>query len=332
MSEQELNKHRCIQYLTRAYAEEERITFEIDLLFDEELKRTYDTYSLLWRAYPTNREIWQHAQQQAKERNKEQRVYKKQHTTRYLQVACTLVVLIGSFLTTYFLFLPDEPRVQANYQLYTNTAGVRKTITLEDGSVVVLNGQARLQFTQTDTARLAWLEGEAFFDVVKKVDQKFLVRNEDLEVEVVGTQFSVNTLGQEKCVTLLSGKVLTKLGNGEQLYLKPNEQLLWNTGLGEVKRLKVDAAQQMGWRQEQLVFDNLPLAQALVQINQFYGVSFVIHDPVLAQKRITGVFDQTTLEEFIQALAFVANCTITLTHSHYLIEPYAQDSLSKKQP
>lgn len=332
MSEQELNKHRCIQYITREYTEEERITFEIDLLFDEALKSTYDTYSLLWKAYPTNREIWQQAQQQAQKQKNKKRKNKTQSTTRYLQLACTLLVLICSFMTTYFLFMPDERSPQADYQLYTNTAGVRKTITLADGSVVKLNGQARLQFTQTDSTRLAWLEGEAYFDVVKNVHQKFLVKHEDLEVEVVGTQFSVSTLGQEKRVTLLSGKVLAKLGNGEQLYLKPNEQLLWDTTLGEVKRFKVDAAQEMGWRHEQLVFDNIPLAQALAQINQFYGVSFVIHDPVLAQKRITGVFDQTTLEEFIEALAFVANCTITLTHSHYLIEPYAQDSLSKKQP
>ncbi|WP_410877767.1 FecR family protein [Myroides sp. DW712] len=328
MSEQELNKHRCIQYIAREYTEEERITFEIDLLFDEELKSTYDAYRLLWKAYPTNREIWQ----QAQENSYKQRKNQTQYTTRYLQLACTILVLISSFMLTYVLFLPDGSTMPVEYQLYTNTAGVRKTITLADGSVVKLNGQARLQFAQTDTTRLVWLEGEAYFDVVKKVDQKFLVKHEDLEVEVVGTQFSVNTLGQEKRVTLLSGKVLAKLSTGEQLYLKPNEQLLWNTTLGEVKRFKVDAAQEMGWRQEQLIFDNIPLAQALVQINQFYGVSFVIQDPILAQKRITGVFDQTTLEEFIQALAFVANCSITFTHSHYLIEPYAQDSLSKKQP
>jgi len=332
LSEQELNKHRCIQYITREYTEEERITFEIDLLFDEELKSTYDTYSLLWKAYPTNREIWQQAQQQVQEKSRKYDKNKTRSTTRYLQLACTILVLISSFMLTYVLFLPDGVARSTDYQLYTNTAGIRKTITLADGSVVVLNGQARLQFTQTDTMRLAWLEGEAYFDVVKNVQQKFLVKHEDLEVEVVGTQFSVSTLGQEKRVTLLSGKVLTKLGNGEQLYLKPNEQLLWNTNLGEVKRFKVDAAQEMGWRQEQLVFDNMPLAQALVQINQFYGVSFVIQDPVFAQKRITGVFDQTTLEEFIQALSFIANCTITLTHTYYLIEPYAQDSLSKKQP
>ncbi|MGG5508261.1 MULTISPECIES: hypothetical protein [unclassified Myroides] len=33
MSEQELNKQRCIQYLAKEYSEEERITFEIDLLY-----------------------------------------------------------------------------------------------------------------------------------------------------------------------------------------------------------------------------------------------------------------------------------------------------------
>lgn len=315
MSEHELNKQRCIQYLAKEYSEEERITFEIDLLFDETLKRTYDTYCLLWKSYPTNREILHKAKCKGKQ--------KARDVVRYGQIACTILVLISSFITTYLLFQPVENLAHAEYRIYTNSQGIRKTVTLEDGSVVVLNGLARLQYTQNDSTRIAWLEGEAFFDVVKNVHQKFVVKHEDLEVEVVGTQFSVNTIGQEKKVSLLSGKVLAKLGNGEQLYLKPNEQLIWNTSVGEITRLKANAEQQMSWRHERLVFDNIPLAQALVQINQFYGVSFVIHDPVLAQKRITGVFHQQPLEEFIEALAFIANCSITFTNTNYLIEPYA---------
>ncbi|MDM1407010.1 FecR domain-containing protein [Myroides sp. DF42-4-2] len=324
MSEQEINKRRCIQYLAKECTEEERITFEIDLLFDEALKGEYDSYSLLWKAYPTNRELYLQAKQQTKK--------KKQGYAFFIRVACSILFMIGSFLTSYLLFEPHVPPAQEEYLIYTNVAGSRKTVTLADGSVVLLNGQARLQFTQNDSLRLAWLEGEAFFDVVKNVQKKFVVKHEDLEVEVIGTQFSVNTWGQEKQVALLSGKVLAKLGNGEQLYLKPNEQLLWNTNLGEVKRVKSDVDQQLSWRHDQLVFDNLPMVQALEQINQFYGVSFVIHDPVLAQKRITGVFDQPSVEAFIQALTFIANCTITSKNNHYLIEPYAHYSLSEKQP
>lgn len=324
MSEQELNKRRCIAYLAKECTEEERITFEIDLLFDETLKSEYEACYLLWKAYPTNSQLWYSSKQQG-----------RTFTQRYLfygRIACAILVLIGSLATSFLLFQSPEATVQTDYSIYTNAAGSRKKITLEDGSVVLLNGQARLQFTQNDSVRLAWLEGEAFFDVVKNVHKKFLVKNEDLEVEVVGTQFSVNTLGQEKQVALLSGKVLAKLGNGEQLYLKPNEQLLWNTNLGEVKRLKANVDQQLSWRKEQLVFDNIPLVQALEEINQFYGVSFVIHDPVLAQKRITGVFDQPSVEAFIQALTFIATCTITSNNNYYLIEPYAQYSLSEKQP
>jgi len=324
VSEHEINQRRCIAYLAKECTEEERITFEIDLLFDEVLKSEYETCSLLWRIYPTNKELWNQSKQQATTRT--------QRSIYYGRVACAILALIGSLTTSFLLFQSPVGVPQTDYRIYTNVEGSRKKITLEDGSVVLLNGQARLQFTQNDSLRLAWLEGEAFFDVVKNVKKKFLVKHEDLEVEVVGTQFSVNTWGQEKQVALLSGKVLAKLGNGEQLYLKPNEQLLWNTTLGEVKRLKTDVDQQLSWRKQQLIFDNTPLAQALEEINQFYGVSFVIHDRVLAQKRITGVFDQPTVEAFIQALTFIASCSITSTNNHYLIEPYAPYSLSEKQP
>lgn len=324
MSEQDPKKQRCIKYLAKEYSEEECITFEIDLLFDEELKSTYQTYRLLWRSYPTNSEVWQQAQEKPKKRFRFLSSY-------YGQVACTFFMLVASFCIAYQVNQPGKEQSYSDYAIYTNTAGIRKKVTLEDGSVVTLNGKTRLQYTQNDSMRLAWLEGEAFFDVVKNTHKKFIVKHEDLEIEVVGTQFSVNTLSNEKKVALLSGKILAKMGNGEQLYLKPNEQLLWNTTLGEVKRLKADVDQQTSWRENKLVFNNEPLAQALIEINHFYGVSFYIQDKLLVEKRITGVFDNQSLAEFIQAFAFITNSTITLQNNRYLIDSHAKHPLSKKQ-
>lgn len=324
MSEQDPKKQRCIKYLAKEYSEEECITFEIDLLFDEELKSTYQTYRLLWRSYPTNRDIWQKAQ----EKPKKKLLFLSSY---YGQVAGTLFMLVVSFCIAYQVNQPVKEQPNSDYAIYTNTAGIRKKVTLEDGSVVTLNGKTRLQYTQNDSMRLAWLEGEAFFDVVKNTHKKFIVKHEDLEIVVVGTQFSVNTLSNEKKVALLSGKILAKMGNGEQLYLKPNEQLLWNTTLGEVKRLKADVDQQTSWRENKLIFNNEPLDKALLEINHFYGVSFCIQDKFLAKKCITGVFDNQSLAEFIQAFAFITHSTITLQNNRYLIESHAKDPSSKKQ-
>lgn len=318
MSEQEICKHRCIQYLTREYTEEERITFEIDLLFNEELKKSYDNYSLLWKAYPTNKEIWK----KSKQEQKQEKISKKLFSTKKIQIACVFLVLISCFEMAYLLISSVKDPLNSEYQIYSNAPGVRKKIMLEDGSVVILNGKSRLQYTQNDSTRLAWLEGEGYFDIVKNVHKKFIVKHEDLAIEVVGTQFSVNTIEQQKKITLLSGKVLAKIGNGEQLYLKPNEQLIWDPTLGEIKRFKTNVDQQISWRDEKLIFNNTPLSQALIQINQFYGVTFIVKDLYLAQNCITGVFDHTTLDEFIEVLAFIANCTITLNNNNYLIEPH----------
>jgi len=331
LSDKDLNKQRCIQYLAKEYTEEECITFEIDLLFDEELQATYQLYRSLWRAYPTTSEILLEKKQPLSFFSSR---FSNAFTflfTTYGQVACTVAMLVLSFCAAYQLFTPVVAAPAHHYRIYTNIEGQRKTITLEDGSVVTLNGKGRLQVTQNDSTRLAWLDGEAFFDVVKNTRQKFIVKHEDLEVEVVGTQFSVNTLGAEKQVALLSGKVLAKMGNGEQLFLKPNEQLLWNTTLGEVKRIKADVAEQTAWRTNQLIFHDEPLSQALQRINHFYGITFTLQDPSLASKRITGVFDNQTAAEFAQALAFITHSTITLQHNTYLIQSHANYSLPEKQ-
>ncbi|WP_026038657.1 FecR family protein [Myroides injenensis] len=318
MSEQEINNRRCIEYLANECSEEQRITFEIELLFDENLKKTYQEYSLLWQAYPNNNQLLN------KVRKRKSTTFKTDLT--YWRVACMILAVIGSFFMTYLLFdykATKDEKDRFFESIYSNLEGVRKKITLEDGSIVEFNGKGSLEFIQNDTLRIAYLEGEAFFDVVKNPQKKFIVKHQDLQVEVIGTQFSVNTITPEKKVALLSGKVLARFGRGEQLYLKPNEQLIWNNVKGEIKRSKSNVEELLGWRNEILIFTNTPLSEALVEINQFYGVTFLINDNVFAQHRITGVFKNQTLEEFKKALCYIANCTITLRNNSYLIEPYA---------
>jgi len=175
-----------------------------------------------------------------------------------------------------------------------------------------------------------WLEGEAYFDVVKDINKKFVVKHEDLEVEVLGTRFGVNTTHDVKQVSLLSGKVLARLGNGEQLFLKPNEKLLWNPSTGDVQRNRVDANQDLAWRNNTLIFKDEKLIDAIKRIEDFYGYSFALPNDSLAEFRLTGVFENQTIKQFVQALSYISNCSISLHNKTYTIDLHETDSEKRK--
>ena len=84
-------------------------------------------------------------------------------------------------------------------------------IKLPDGSLVQLNANSTLSFdTQWDASadRCVWLNGEAFFEVEKKPEtkQKFKVITADLTVEVLGTEFNINSHHQQTRVFLQEGE------------------------------------------------------------------------------------------------------------------------------
>src|SRR5699024_12530140 len=93
-------------------------------------------------------------------------------------------------------------------------------VILPDDSRVRVNANARLRYSRRWNSaenRMVSLEGEAFFEVKKDevTQKKFIVNAGDLKVEVLGTEFNVNTRhpgsypGQERTtkVILESGYV-----------------------------------------------------------------------------------------------------------------------------
>jgi len=94
--------------------------------------------------------------------------------------------------------------------------GEWKTIELPDGSTVYLNANSTLQLSdnwESDNNRQVKLDGEAFFEVAKKpvTNAKFLVTTDDLTIEVLGTQFNVNTKYKNTEVFLEEGKIKLNL-------------------------------------------------------------------------------------------------------------------------
>jgi len=304
--------NRCLMYLNQEFTIDQRTDFEIDLLIDDQLREVYERYRLLWKVYPSNKQLLEVSTYRT--------TYVNHHTNRVstyvLAIACSLLLLISSGFVLRGLFSSTEDLLSYEYM---STKGHRSTVFLNDGSKVILNGDSKISYRLENSVRKVHLEGEAFFEVRHLANQKFIVEHKGLEVEVLGTKFSVNTRNIIKEVSLLSGSVLARFNNGEQLYLKPNEKLLYNTSTSEVVREKRDVAQDLQWRDNILVFKDEKLKDALLKIEQYYGCRFKVKNTALLDSRITGTFENQSINEFVQTLSFITNCKIKLEESTYII-------------
>ena len=145
---------------------------------------------------------------------------------------------------------------------------------MPDGTKVQLNGATTITYNVNNAKeRLVQLSGEAFFDVVKNPDCPFRVIANDLQIEVVGTSFNVNTYKKNVIETsLLTGRIKISGGSLPQEYvLTPGKKATYSSIDKTLKITKADAHVITGWCDDYLIFDSEPLIDVIEEIERWYG-------------------------------------------------------------
>lgn len=214
-------------------------------------------------------------------------------------------VFIGLLVSTVSLFL----LINQPHEKFTTTYGEIKNITLPDGSSIVLNANSSVQFNSiwdSGEDREVWLHGEAFFNISHKNDnQKFLVRTDQLNVEVLGTRFNVNTRRNNTKVVLNSGKV--KLNPKDQLddeiYMDPGELVEFSGADKKITKKVVNPDHFSSWKTNQLIFKATPLSEVAQTLEDNYGWTVEFEDEIIKTYQFTGTVS-TGSKENINILLF----------------------------
>lgn len=181
---------------------------------------------------------------------------------------------------------------QKNTILSTHTRlGEVKTFLLPDSSEVTLNANSRLLYASTGQQREVWLDGEAFFHVKHTVShQKFIVHTYDnVHVEVLGTQFNVNSAGKEVVVVLQQGKIQLSIeGRNTSLALQPGDIVRYNKQDGDFIKSSVNADQYVSWHTGRLVMEDYSLADAATFMQQVFGKTIIVPDSQLLKYKVSG--------------------------------------------
>jgi transmembrane sensor len=116
----------------------------------------------------------------------------------------TAVIVIG--VATAFWLRPD-PFLSSN-DFYATAVGQQRSMTLADGSVVLLNTNSQIKVAYNDEYRtIRLLQGEAHFTVEKNAEHPFRVYAGNGRVQAVGTAFSVYLKDNTVDVTVTEGTV-----------------------------------------------------------------------------------------------------------------------------
>ncbi|MFY0252476.1 FecR family protein [Chitinophaga sp. 30R24] len=213
------------------------------------------------------------------------------------------VLLMGGMATWWATGSYSTARPVAWNELRT-AIGEKKMLLLPDSSRIWLGANSVLKYPDhfTDTRQIQLLTGEAFFDIAPAINQPFLVNADSLQVQVLGTSFHIRAYPRQQLeVAVSSGKISVNKNGQVMDILTANQLLVVNRNGYTFTHLSVDPPDIEGWMQEKVVFDNMPVTEALLLLENYYPVKFHVQQPL--EKQITGSLSMhLTITQIINVL------------------------------
>ncbi len=240
-------------------------------------------------------------------------LFKKYAFAGFTMAASVSLFVLGSFYLTEDTHKPEPFSVVKKdniVEVATSYTGQRTKIILPDGSIVHLNAGSSLSYPKqfSKAQRVVTLVGEGFFEVVKNPKQPFIVETGKVQTRVLGTSFNVRAYASEKVVqvAVVTGKVkMQEKATGKAEFLTPNEMGVLEQGT-MIHKTQVDVEKTAGWRQGLLVFDKDEFSDVFAKLEIWYGVKIIKMPTVELKGRYSGEFQQESLENVMQGIAFTS--------------------------
>ena len=233
--------------------------------------------------------------------------------------AAAILVLCASTWTV--LFLRDNNSEETNLLTLQNEKGsVTLVTTLEDGSIVYLADDTRLQYPEhfSQDKRFVKLRGNALFDVAGNKERPFLIDTEQIHIEVIGTAFNVKSADHIPFqLSVERGEVrVTWKQTGESLQVKAGETV--TLAFGELKLEQTK--DNMQFETKRIRFRDEKIEDILQVINRrSVGPELEVVSPSLGNREITIAFDDNNPETIAEIISFAFNLKYEKTNDKLLI-------------
>ncbi len=175
--------------------------------------------------------------------------------------------------------------VSSRYGVVTGP-GERRTVTLDPGTQVVLNGSTRMIFDSNDARFAELAQGEALFRIRHDSVHPFVLRLGGNRVEDAGTVFNVVRSPSEVRVAVAEGKVIYN-PDSDRIALDPGEALADRDGSTGVRVTRVPVQAVGAWEKGRLSYTGDPMSQVAGDLSRVLGVR-IIAAPSLTDRAFSG--------------------------------------------
>jgi transmembrane sensor len=270
-------------------------------------------------------QVWQQIRQRTNTKQTET-PSRQRHISPYAYWAAAAV--IGILAVSYFLL----PIGTASTLEYRTAYGEMRGLILEDGSRVTLNSNSVLTVSgnmSDDDNREVTLQGEAFFKVVKTSNhQTFTVKTPTgVTVQVLGTEFNVNTRREQLAVYLQSGKVRLQHG-AQEVILNPGERADYKKSSPTIivsKELPDAASENLAWKTGYYIMNDQDLQSVVQYIEDNFGTQVLLADSTMNSKRITARVHAHDLPLLLKIISETLELSVEQKGNQIIMRPSNDD-------
>jgi transmembrane sensor len=226
---------------------------------------------------------------------KEKPVYKWQISYKLAGLAAMFLLCIGAFWL--IRNIESHRDSSAEYIAYGDVLEVK----LDDMSEILLDRQSVLS---QDRYRHVSLTGRAFFSIAKDSSHEFRITTPNGTIKVLGTSFFVSATPERSFVNVVEGLVEVNNGN-ETIKLSAGQSAFFT------KETIIDHGTDSGvmadWRDNVLVFDNVPLKDVLKIVAEHFQVDVDIQvTDKTTDCLVKTKFKNATIREVMKELNLIA--------------------------
>lgn len=249
-----------------------------------------------------NSDIWENIE--SHEVKSRETVSKRKSWLRGITAAAAVFIVIS----TGVYFFNHSPAKTPDLISGSAKISEHRLVRLPDGSTVIIAAGSKLNYPSTfdgSDKREVYLEGEAYFDIQHNSHKSFIIHTGKIRTIVLGTAFNIKAWPGEAdiTVTVVRGKVKVQDEGTILGIITPNHQISYNKVKANVVSNVVKADDYLSWKEQDLLLDNVTVAEALELLEERFNVNILIEDEKIQTNRFTTTFQKgASLEHVLKSV------------------------------
>jgi transmembrane sensor len=254
-------------------------------------------------------------------------VVRLRHRYRRLWAAAAALVLLAAVAIV--ARHKDSHDPLASLMEKHNAKGTKSIIQLPDGSKIWLNADSKIRYPESfkGANREIYLNGEAFFDVVKSPDHPFVIHLANGTVKVLGTSFNVRAYDNEPVVetSVATGRIAfipkyrSTNKKRDTIVVAADHKASYTFTKEELHTSATSSIEDKAWTEGKLIFRGMTMEQIAIELERNFGKKVVFTDSTPMAYVFTGSFENNTLDEIMYYLSRTKNFSYKITNTELLI-------------